>query len=710
MLQNTKPFILFISAYLLGSLGYAQTAETFSCGLPNKLEKLYEAYPGLKEDQQRLIEKSKQVYTTAGGDREAIYVIPVVFHVLHQNGVENISDAQIYDQMAILNQDFQKQNTDTVDIVETFQPFAGNARIEFRLANKDPYGNCTNGIEHVYSHETNQGDDFSKLHQWPRSRYLNVWIVNDMEGGVAGYSYYPSAVDGGLKFADGVIIRHNFIGSIGTSSAYTSRALTHEIGHWLGLPHTWGSTNSPEVACGNDGIDDTPITAGHASCILEDTDNCVEGQEENVQNFMEYSYCSNMFTNGQIAVMHTALENIESARNNLHTAATLENTGIDDAPSLCTPLPDFFAANPIICEGKNIQFYASISRAEVDSYFWSFPGGSPATSTEADPDVTYNTAGIHPVTLTVTNGAGSETVTKTEMVHVMADYWQYEGPYFEDFENDHFDTDGWMVVNPENDTAKWDLFENAGYSGNQCLGVNYYQGIPDPLINPFYYERLGGIQDILISPSFNLNNTEDIALNFKFAFATFNPGLYSDENLQLKISYWKECDNNWIPLTIINGDDMFCDGYYGEAFLANNSSNWQDVSISLPEAAKTTHVRFKIELTAADFMNNFFLDDFHVSGILSSAQSNEGIQQVYLFPNPGKHSENIYLQFTATSATPILLSAYDLIGNQVMQQEIQPIVGLNKLTFETSAFRHSGVYLIELQHASGTVTKKLIIQ
>ena len=212
-----------------------------------------------------------------------------MFHIIHQYGTEDISDAQILDEVKILNRDYNRENADTVDVVDEFKHNIGKINITFRLATIDPWGNYTNGIDRIASLQTYVGNDGSKLNPWLRSKYLNVWVVKQMTNGVAGYAFYPSAVDGvnGVK-KDGVIILSEYIGSIGSSTVNTSRALTHEIGHYLNLPHTWGNTNDPGVSCGDDGIQDTPITKGHTTCSLTDGD-CFPNIIENVQNYMEYA-------------------------------------------------------------------------------------------------------------------------------------------------------------------------------------------------------------------------------------------------------------------------------------------------------------------------------------------------------------------------------------------------------------------------------------
>ena len=83
--------------------------------------------------------------------KATIYTIPVVFHVLHINGVENISDEQILSALAILNRDYRKQNADTANVHPDFQGMPADAEIEFRLATIAPNGQCFSGITRTFS-------------------------------------------------------------------------------------------------------------------------------------------------------------------------------------------------------------------------------------------------------------------------------------------------------------------------------------------------------------------------------------------------------------------------------------------------------------------------------------------------------------------------------------------------------------------------------
>jgi hypothetical protein len=257
-------------------------AQNYFCGSTDVQNEWFTLHPELKAKfdllQQQASDRDKEFFNPKNQQKAASslsvadYTVPIVFHVLHTGGGENISDAQVMDAVAILNRDFRKLNPDTADVVPSFLNMIGDTKISFVLASKDPNGNCTNGIVKHYDTKTNwQSNNFSYYtYTWDPTKYLNVYVVKSIGGGAAGYTYLPGS--GVPSSADVIVILSSYIGSIGTGNVYLSRALTHEVGHWLDLPHTWGNTNQPGVSCGDDGISDTPITEGFTFCNLNNSD------------------------------------------------------------------------------------------------------------------------------------------------------------------------------------------------------------------------------------------------------------------------------------------------------------------------------------------------------------------------------------------------------------------------------------------------------
>lgn len=140
--------------------------------------------------------KSKGENNTTKG---TVYKIPVVFHVLHSNGPENISREQIVDAVAILNRDYRKLNTDANNVQAPFQGMPTDVEIEFELAKKAPNGACFSGITRTVSAATGgqsivnavvAGND---VYQgiWPHAKYLNIYVAAEI-GGAAGYTFNPA--------------------------------------------------------------------------------------------------------------------------------------------------------------------------------------------------------------------------------------------------------------------------------------------------------------------------------------------------------------------------------------------------------------------------------------------------------------------------------------------------------------------------------------
>jgi len=275
----------------------------------------------------REIENRSLEYERRGFDaaRAGITVIPVVVHVVYNSSTpaQNISDAQIFSQIDVLNRDFRKLNPDIASIPAPFQPLAIDARIQFALATIDPNGNPTNGITRTATTATGFADDdrvksaaTRGADPWPSDRYLNLWVCQ-LNGGLLGYAQFP----GGPAATDGVVITHTGFGTTGTAAApfNLGRTATHEIGHWLNLRHIWGDDGN---GCnGSDFVDDTPNQAGpnfgkpsfpHVTC-----NNAPNG--DMFMNYMDYTddAAMFMFTAGQVARMQAVLNH---ERANLGTA------------------------------------------------------------------------------------------------------------------------------------------------------------------------------------------------------------------------------------------------------------------------------------------------------------------------------------------------------------------------------------------------------
>jgi len=685
-----------------------QVNAQLKCGVPQQLKQLYAENPQLEKDQQKLVNQYKETKTENGKSRQ-VYIIPVVFHILHEYGSENISDAQVLDQMAILNRDYRHLNADSANVVPAFDTLDTDCNIEFRLATIDPYGQCTNGIEHIYTHLTNQSDDQSKVSQWHRSKYLNVWVVNSIgEAGVAGYAYYPSAVVGTFFYGDGIIILNDYIGSIETSALFSSRALTHEIGHYLGLAHTWGSTNDPTIACGDDGIEDTPITKGHNNCNNVNDATCTPGVIENVQNYMEYSYCSNMFTKDQATFMHNVLDQETSQRNNLYTEQNLDTTGalIFPAPT-CIPVADF-NANRMTCVGDPITFKDASWNAIVDSFAWTFPGGSPATSDVSSPVVTYSEPGYYSVTLTVFNATGSDTKTFENMIYVSAAWPEFTGPYSEDFEGS---TAGWWITqNPEGNWNRFDLTPGHGKSNTRGFELNNYKDVSgaDAYTEDwFYYNRLGGTKDYLISPSYDLSTTSNVSVSFDYAYGTKATTL-DDISEEVRVYTSRDCGKTWTIRTpaTLSGSEILTAGYVGdENFVPTNNTQWKTQTFTYTTTAQDTKTRFRIEFFASDKSSNFFFDNFNVSGVLG-IEENGQILGVSLSPNPVSAGSDIAVQISEPSAD-IQLQLVDVNGALISTTMVAASNGTQTVNIPMNVSK--GCYFLQAIKGSVKSTHRVIV-
>lgn len=707
-----KMIKVYFSILALLALSVAGTAQDVSgdiepCGQVRAHEDLFEEHPEAAPDQNPAWQEledwttyyKENLATQRGGGP---YIIPVVFHVIHVNGPENISRAQIEDAIRVLNEDFNALNADLSAVVSPFDTIVGNVGVEFRLATKDPMGNCHSGINRIYSSETYNGDGGMKdLIIWPRAKYLNIWTCINAAG-AAGYTMQPGSVSGWWgEDIDGIVVNHDYVGAIGTGSYTRSHTLTHEVGHWINLDHTWGGSNDPGLASNcstDDGISDTPNTKGNTSCSLSansctnsTVDNAYWGVEviDNVQNYMEYSYCSRMFTQEQAVTMIAALNSGTADRNDLWQPSNLAATGVTSPGVLCAA--DFYSTITTICEGDSIQLIDD-SYHGVTQWDWTLTGATPNTSTDQNPWVTYNTAGLYDITLTAGDGASVVGNTKTDYVLVLPLVGN-SAPFSESFESpDAWPTTGWYNYNPGSDHG-WVKTTSTAASGNQSLKLDNRLGEP-------------GEVDEFLSETYDLQYVSEARISFHYAFKQKNSS--NTDRLQVLVS--NNCGQTWsVRKTLQNSGLSTSTGYTSGNWTPGfGTSDWSYEEVtSIPASYLTSNFRFKFVMTNGGG-NNIFIDNINVEVITLGVEEQENQFGLNVYPNPLEG--NSVIDFTLTNSEQVNLTVVDLVGKEIMTLMDETATnGQHQVAIPANELA-SGIYFVNLQVGEQVVTQKIVVQ
>ncbi|SMD01274.1 zinc metalloprotease [Chryseobacterium sp. YR221] len=236
--------------------------------------------------------------------------IPVVVNVLYKTAAENVSDARIAEQIAVLNADYSGTNTDISKIPTEFQTVkSGDVKVKFKLVNtirKSTTKSSWSAADRTAN--TMKKTSTGGIDATNPTNYFNIWVVGSMPDGqyqVLGYATFPESA--GL-WNDGVVIAAPYFGKTGASSPFNlGRTATHEVGHYLGLRHIWGDAN-----CGNDLIADTPTqTRDNAGKPTYPLYNTCGGVQRSVMfmNYMDYvdDAAMFMFSAGQKTKMQSVV-------------------------------------------------------------------------------------------------------------------------------------------------------------------------------------------------------------------------------------------------------------------------------------------------------------------------------------------------------------------------------------------------------------------
>ncbi len=297
-------------------------------------------YPGFKQAVQNSFDNAHQFSNKSG----QVHEVNVVVHVVYSAPEINIPDSVIYNQMDILNEDYNRMNADSVNLRSIFEPIAGNPHIHFNLVSIERVSTTATfalgfaGMPDEVKQTSEGGSD-----AWDTEHFVNIWVckLENTFGALFGYAYppaglsnWPSGSAAPSPELDGVVLDYRTVGNNnpnvypnpqgGGNFDLVGRTAVHEVGHYLGLRHIWGDGGGllGGESCGaDDGISDTPNQGYQSEFNCDATLNtCIDsvgGQPDPndmpdlIENHMDYSAetCKNMFTVEQAMHMRGVLEN-----------------------------------------------------------------------------------------------------------------------------------------------------------------------------------------------------------------------------------------------------------------------------------------------------------------------------------------------------------------------------------------------------------------
>lgn len=703
----------YIKIFLVGlifSIGvFNLSAQTVDhCGTAENLKRLKTLDPKLEQkisDYEVQIQEWISNHQNLKTSQSPTITIPVVIHVVYKNSSENISTTICNQIITVLNQDFGRTNSDTNQTPAVWKSISANTGVQFCLAQRDPSGAPTTGIERRLTSQPNfTTDDKVKsfaqggLDSWDVSRYFNIWVC-DLTPGLGGYGEFPT---GTLSNTFGNVSDYAVVGT-------GQWVATHECGHCFNLRHIWG--DDAGACTGSDLVADTPNQANSSpgTCpTYPALDACTTVSPGIMfMNYMDYggNGCKNMFTNGQSArinaVVSTAPYVSLATSNGCMPVVLMANDAgnpsiINPSGLVCstsfTPTVQLRNWGTNTLTSVNINY--RIDSNPISTFSWTGSVGTLTIINVTLPSMT-TTAGNHtfkcyttlPNATTDPNNANDTAYSSFNVVPIGQPL-----PFSYGFEPTAFPPTGWTLYNPD-----------AGVTLARTTGAAK-TGAASMWFNSINYTCNGCIDEITL-PNLDLTTMSSPLMTFEVAYRLLSdptqPTAWSDT---LRIYVSTDCGTTWnmvynkfaTALTTIIP-------VYSTTPFVPTAPDWRLETINLAPYASSPNAIIKFR-TVSDYENNLYVDDINITS--STGIKLNGLQEaINVFPNPTSGMLTISSSFTKEQSAKVIVTNVlgDKIGEWTLDKATSPTINLDL------SGQAEGVYFINVISDSKNISSKIII-
>ena len=706
-----KILLVWVSVSL-ALLTFAQkktTATAGHCATMDLLEHRLSADPSARARYQEELSRFNATVQRRGGQQQRTTqlsgTIPVVIHIVMPNPAL-VTDAQISQQLALLNASFNGTQSDAGSIPSYFAGLLGNSGIRFCLAQQTPDGEATTGI----IRKTTSVSGFNYLSEdikyaedggadaWDPSRYFNIWI-GTLTGNILGYATFP---DQGAALEQGVVVDYRALPG-GSYTAYNQgKTMVHEVGHFFNLYHIWGDDSG--TCTGTDFVDDTPNQGGASSGCSSGirTDLCTPaGNGIMYQNYMDYSNdeCLLLFTTGQADRMTAAAEQYRASlfQSDACSPPTvfpldLQATGIDrpasrECISNLVPVVRFRNRGASTVTSARVQLFVNNLLATETNWTGSLATGAETSVSLGNITLPQGRVNIT-ARLSQPNG-GADGREDNDSVQRSVVFNTATDEVSQGFETTSFPPESWDIVNPNNDIT-WERTTAASRSGNGSVYLNNFDN-----------SRIGRIDDLRL-PQLNLANKDSAFLSFWVAAAVYS-GLATQGNnwdtLQVLVS--RDCGQTYTSVYKKWAGTLVTQSSVETVAFVPATNEWRKDSVNLGSFIGQGDLLVAFR-NSTGYENNVYLDDIRLRTV--TINPNLKAKGFLVTPNPA--NSFIEVQFFPNPSNLNAILIYNMQG-QLMEKTLTDGAGQNYYRYDVSRWP-AGQYVVRAQFRDQVLTRRVI--